>query len=263
MRGDGLEEPRCPPLHRTELLAMLLETIIYLYSTPPLARRHPLRSRKRVQLTWRDANMSAKVQMEKERFAGGSTSVVIIPDFIRVLKERSTIYSFTLERGSHKNARTGSPEAPKLRGSNPPPPPPQVYTKLSHHSFITSKRTVILSVFLSSIVMWVFPAAPRDTRDTPPDTEMGFFMLYPQTVPTYSVQVAKNDAARYNSPAECCPDEETQSFDASCCGVPPALARTLQGCWHGNVHLLCSSPLNFAGHGTKRLLFSFSAHRAC
>lgn len=50
--------------------------------------------------------MSAQL---KRRFAGGSTLVVIIPEFIRVLHKRPTIYSFTLEQGSHKNARTGSP----------------------------------------------------------------------------------------------------------------------------------------------------------
>lgn len=192
------------PLHRTELLAMLLEKIIYLYSTPPLAQRHTLLSRKRVQLTWRDANMSAQL---KWRFAGGSTLVVIIPEFIRVLRKRSTIYFFTLEQGSHENARTGSPEAPELRRVKSHSRVVPVYTKHLTTHLLLQNVPSYSAYFLSSIVTWVFPAAPQDT----PRTWRWFFMLYPQTVPPYPVQVAKNDAVRYNSPAECYRQEETHS----------------------------------------------------
>lgn len=86
-------------------------------------------------------------QLKWRRFAGGSTLVVIIPEFIRALHKRSTIYSFTLEQGSHKNARTGSPEAPELKRVKSHSQVVSVYMKLSHRSFITSKCTVILCVF--------------------------------------------------------------------------------------------------------------------
>lgn len=96
-----------------------------------------------------------QVKMDlKERFAGGSTLVMRTPDFIRVLNKRATIYSITWERGSHKNARTGRPKMRKLKRVKSHLqvvyalfPPSQVCTKLSHHSFMTSKCTVILSVF--------------------------------------------------------------------------------------------------------------------
>lgn len=90
----------------------------------------------------------------KERFAGGSTLVMRTPDFIRVLNKRATIYSITWERGSHKNTRTGRPKTRELQRVKShlqvvyaPFFSSQVCTKLCHHSFMTSKCTVILIFF--------------------------------------------------------------------------------------------------------------------
>lgn len=129
---------------------------------------------------------------------------MIIPEFIRVLHKHSTIYSFTLEQGSHGQ------EAPRRRNSRG--------SNLTRKWFLCIQNCLTTHLllqnvpsysayFLSSIVMRVFPAAPRDT----PRTWRWFFMLCPQTVPPYPVQVAKNDAVCYNSPAECYLQEEIHS----------------------------------------------------